>query len=195
MPTPLATPETRTWRSERSSAGRAMVVVAALRRESVVIIAVPKASQPAASAWRCVSARRAIPSRIRSTGSRVPIRPVDAASVSSGSIPSVAASAMAMADWSSSPAGPVAALAQPLVTTMARTRPPDRARCRRLRRTGAAWTRLAVKTAAAVAGSGPRHDDEPEVRPAAGLDARAKATRAEAGRQLGALLDPRAGHG
>ncbi len=42
MPTPLATPETRTRRSERSSVGRAMVVVAALRRESVVMMRGPE---------------------------------------------------------------------------------------------------------------------------------------------------------
>ena len=81
--------------------------------------------------------------------------PVEAATVSTASMPNAVASASAMATWSSSPAGPVAALAQPLVTISARTRPAVWLRCRRLMRTGAAWTRLAVKTAAAVAGSGP----------------------------------------
>src|SRR5439155_624210 len=47
---------------------------------------------------------------------------------------------------------PGQALAQPLLTTIARATPPERARCCRDTTTGAAWARLTVKTAAAVAG-------------------------------------------
>ncbi len=120
--------------------------------------------------------------------------PVEAATVSTASMPNVVASASAMAAWSSSPAGPVAALAQPLVTISGAHPPagllemspahPDR---RRLDQVGREDRRRGRRFRAG-------HDDDPEVRPAAGLDARAQAAGPEAGRQLGPLLDPRRAH-
>src|SRR4029077_12195495 len=50
------------------------------------------------------------------------------------------------------PSAPVQALAQPLLTTIARATPFERARCSRHTTTGAATARLVVKTAAACAG-------------------------------------------
>ena len=49
------------------------------------------------------------------------------------------------------PCSPVHAFAHPLFTMMARAVPPDRTRCSRETRTGAAWARFVVKTAAARA--------------------------------------------
>ena len=49
------------------------------------------------------------------------------------------------------PAAPVHAFAQPLLTAIARARPPDCSRCRFETTTGAATVRLVVNTAAALA--------------------------------------------
>ncbi len=100
------------------------------------------------------------PARTRSSGSRVPMTPVERSSVRSTAMPGDRANARATASWSASPAGPVAAFAQPLVETIA-VGPAVAAVAGRLRwrrrwacdrRTGAAAKAFGVKTAAAAAG-------------------------------------------
>ncbi len=149
-------PLTRTGRTARpSGSGRAMVVVDAFSRVSVVIRAPAAASRPA-SVGVSRGASEATPGRTRSSGRRVPMMPVERRSTSVGRAPNATAVASATRSWSASPAAPVAALADPDVETTALARPerppPPRPVAKRLawlRRTGAAANRFGVKTAAA----------------------------------------------
>src|SRR5580704_9055213 len=79
--------------------------------------------------------------------------PVEATSTCSAGQPTSRAVSDAMSLAAAIPSSPVQALAQPLLATIARARPPERARCSRETRTGAACALLVVKTAAAVAGT------------------------------------------
>ena len=158
MPTPLATPETRTVTGIPCVPGSSTVVVAALAVESVVRRAL--AAARSASGWSpSAGTRRVRPSVTRGTGRRAPMTPVESVSVWRGSMPRAAARAAAISAWSVSPAGPVAALALPLVliTALAQPRRPRPAgsvarRCCCERRTGAAAMRLRVNRAATAAG-------------------------------------------
>jgi len=85
-------------------------------------------------------------------GNATPMTPVDATRISSAAQPSVSPAVRAISRASRRPFSPVQAFAQPLLTTTARATPPERDRCSRETRTGAACARLMVKTAAAVAG-------------------------------------------
>ncbi len=123
IPTPLAIPVTRTERTASPSAsGRVRVVVAALTTESVVRRASAAAARPS-SLGASVGATAAIPDRTMSSGSRVPMIPVDSRSVVGSSVPVAAASIAATSAWSASPAAPVAAFAQPLVEMTAVAQP------------------------------------------------------------------------
>ena len=94
-----------------------------------------------------------------STGSRVPMTPVERWSTCSGVAPIAAATARPMVAWSASPPGPVAALALPEVAMTARaypaiwSLPPVARRLARESCTGAAAKRFGVNTAAT--GTGP----------------------------------------
>ena len=90
--------------------------------------------------------------RSRSRSSGRPIRPVEQTRTCSASSPSTSASAEALALAAATPAGPVAAFAQPLFKRTAPARPPLDKRCPRLTVTGAAAARLEVKVAAAGTG-------------------------------------------
>jgi hypothetical protein len=83
-----------------------------------------------------------------SIGSRSPIRPVEHTAISPAESSSAAASRSAVACVSWKPSGPVQALAPPELSTTALTRPPLATWRDHL--TGAACTRLVVKTAAAA---------------------------------------------
>ena len=205
MPTPLATPETRTVTGFPSAPGRSTVVVAALAVESVVRSALA-AARSASGRSPSAGTRRVRPSVTRGTGRRAPMTPVESVRVCRTSMPRAVARAAAISAWSASPAAPVAALALPLVliTALARPRRPRPAgsvarRCCCDRRTGAAAMRLRVKTAAAAAG-GPNRSvpitppstgvgsTVPTAKMArsgspAGLDAGAEPAGHEAGRQ------------
>ena len=104
--------------------------------------------------------------------------PVDATSTSAAAQPSAAAVSAAISRASASPCGPVQALAQPLLVTTARARPPLAARCAFDTSTGAAWARFMVKRPAAVAGAS--HDDQRQIGRAVGLDPAVQAGGAEA---------------
>ena len=78
--------------------------------------------------------------------------PVEHTSTSSVAQPSSAATAAHIAWASSTPAAPVAALAQPLLSTTAAARPPVRVRCALVVTTGAAVILFWVNTAAAATG-------------------------------------------
>src|SRR6185437_8179875 len=112
---------------------------------SVVLIASAAARPPAREA----SATAALtPGSSLSIGSRSPIRPVEQTAISpaESSIAAARCSAVACVSWK--PSGPVQALAPPELSTTARTRPPLTTWRDHL--TGAACTRLLVKTAAAA---------------------------------------------
>ena len=85
-------------------------------RRSVVRIA--SAAGIASSPSAATSAGTA--AAIRSTGSGVPIAPVDAVSTASASMPRASATALATARSSAAPRGPTIAFALPLLATMAR---------------------------------------------------------------------------
>ncbi len=160
MPTPLAIPLTVT--STGPAVGRRQLrrsSVAILVTESVVRSAIAAASR-AASSSDSVGTMAARPLATRSSGSRVPITPVDRWRVRLTWAPVASASRRPISSWSASPAAPVAAFALPLVDTIASAQPnPPRAspelaaRCARDSRTGAAAKAFGVKTAAAAAGS------------------------------------------
>ena len=107
------------------------------------------------------SARHRLPSPAStlSSGSRVPMTPVDRWRTWVSSMPHAVGHEPADGSWSASPAAPVAALAQPLVemTAEAKPKPPRGSSGRgreigRDRRTGAAANAFGVNTAAAAAG-------------------------------------------
>ncbi len=158
IPTPLAIPLRVTGTGRPSASGSSIVVVTILATESVVRRA-SAAAVKASSVGASVGMIAANPSRTLSSGNRVPMIPVDRWSVRSTSTPAAVASIRAIAAWSSSPAWPVAALADPLVemTALAYPNPPRgsadvAARWARDRRTGAAAKLFGVKTAATAAG-------------------------------------------
>ncbi len=91
MPTPLAIPDTRTVTGAPAASGRVTVVVATLLRESVVRSAVAASSKPASLAVRPCMTSLSMPGRTLSRGRRVPMIPVDIASVPAGVVPSAAA--------------------------------------------------------------------------------------------------------
>ncbi len=141
MPAPFAMPPT--VQSPR-------VTEAVLWTESVVLIATAASSPPSGESSPPAAA---MPAVTRSIGSRTPIRPVEHTATSCGSTSTAPAVRSAIRRASTAPACPVQALAPPELRTTADIRPS--ARARRVQRTGAAWTRLEVKTPAA-ARDGPR---------------------------------------
>ena len=80
------------------------------------------------------------------------MRPVEHTSTSSGRHPSWAATTEHMSSASSRPCWPVAALAQPLLSTTAAARPPVAVRWASVVTTGAAVILFWVNTAAAATG-------------------------------------------
>ncbi len=158
IPTPLAIPLTVTRAGRPSLPGSSRIAVATLVFESVVRRATAAASSPSSDA-ASTGTRAASPAPTLSSGSRVPMTPVERWSVRSTVTPVVAASIAAISAWSASPAAPVAAFALPLVEMTASAQPnpprgsPDvAARCARDSRTGAAANAFGVKTAATAAG-------------------------------------------
>ena len=143
MPAPFAMPP---MRISRPSSSRA-VTACSLGRVSVVMIA-RAASVPAPSVRRSSSV--GIVATMAATGSREPMRPVDAGSTSSGAQPRCCAAAATTARASSSPPGPVPAFAQPAFTTIARADPPLAWSASSATRTGAARRRFVVNVAAAA---------------------------------------------
>jgi len=121
--------------------------VASFGRVSVVMMA---RAAPAPPSQPSFSAAAAMPARTLSMGRRTPITPVEATTTSEGAHPTTRAVAAAISRASARPSSPVAALAQPALTTTARARP--EARCSRETTTGAACAALVVKTAAAAHG-------------------------------------------
>ena len=111
------------------------------------------ASAPSAGAEPSAAKVAGSPLRIFSIGSETPMTPVDATSTCSSGHSTSRAVSLVISRAACSPSSPVHALAQPLLTTMARVAPPERARCSRETITGAAVARLVVKTAAACAGA------------------------------------------
>jgi hypothetical protein len=79
--------------------------------------------------------------------------PVEATSTCSTGQPTTRAVSSAISRATFIPSLPVQAFAHPLLMTIARVEPCERARCSRDTTTGAACTRFVVKTAAAVAGT------------------------------------------
>jgi hypothetical protein len=112
---------------------------------SVVLIASAAGRPPARDAPATAAPT---PGSSLSIGSRSPIRPVEQTAISPGESPIAAARCSAVAWVSRNPARPVHALAPPELSTTARTRPP--LTTWRVQITGAACTRLDVKTAAAA---------------------------------------------
>ena len=90
IPTPLAIPLTVTVTGRPSASGSSTVVVATLVTESVVRSATASASRPASSGCS-VGTTAAIPAATRSSGSRVPMIPVERWSVRSSEMPTAAA--------------------------------------------------------------------------------------------------------
>ncbi len=144
MPAPFAQPSRRTRLPP-------MVHDAAahLRRVSVVMMARVTAEK-LATLSRCARTRPGSAPRMRSTRSGTPITPVEQTSTSSRRQPSVRATASAVAREAFIPSGPVEQLALPALTITARARPPVQHRCSRESNTGAALTKLVVKTPAAA---------------------------------------------
>ena len=175
MPTPLAMPLTRMSWSEPSAPGKATETVATLVVESVVRRATAAASKSAPVAARAGTSA-AMPAATRSSGSRVPMTPVERWRTSAVPMPRASATSSPTRAWSASPAAPVAALAQPLVETIARTQPSEASSAEREARIGAAAKAFGVKTAAAAAGPPPA-TIRARSGPAAGLDAGREGSR------------------
>ena len=93
------------------------------------------------------AAAAGMPASSSGIGNRSPIRPVEQTATSSTGQSSAAAVSSAIRAASAMPGSPVQAFAPPELSTTARRVPS--ATCRD-QRTGAAWTRLLVKTAAAA---------------------------------------------
>jgi hypothetical protein len=109
----------------------------------------------AASAWPdglSASTAWMMPAETVRGSSETPMTPVEATSTSSASQPSARAVSAAISSATLSPASPVHALAQPLLTTIAHAWPPVASRCSRDTMTGAATALLTVNTPAALAG-------------------------------------------
>ena len=155
----------------------AICAAASFGNGSVVMIARAASAPWPASAPSAPNAAGS-PRRIFSIGSATPMTPVDATSTCSAGQPTRRAVSSAMSRATCSPSSPVHALAQPLLTMIARAAPPERARCSRDTTTGAACARLVVKTAAACAGTS--ETSSARSSPPVGLDAGADARGAEA---------------
>ena len=113
-------------------------------RVSVVMIASAATGPPSAAR---AAAAASTPPRSRSIGSRSPMRPVEQTTTSPAATPRSPATCSAVRWVSWKPGAPVQALAPPLLRTTASARPS--ATTVRDQVTGAASTRLLVKTAAA----------------------------------------------
>src|SRR5215470_5474007 len=125
---------------------------AVLGRVSVVQMARESSAKERAEARRLrASIGRA--RRIFSTGSWTPMTPVEQTKTSRAGRPRRLEVSSTVRREARSPCWPVAQLAFPALTTTARMRPLDSARCFLERVTGAATTRFCVKTAAADAGT------------------------------------------
>ncbi len=135
MPAPLAIPATDQPCPART---------ATLCTVSVVLIATAAASCPSGER---VAAASSAPARILSIGSSSPMRPVEQTTTSPAETPRTSATCSAVRCVSRKPWVPVQALAPPELRTTASTRP-SATTCRD-HVTGAASTRLVVKTAAA----------------------------------------------
>ncbi len=121
IPTPFAIPVTVTSTVPAPEAAAiATVVVAILVVVSVVRSAAAADSSAASVAARPPSTTRRMPAVTRSTGSRVPMIPVDRWRICASGASRAPASAVPIAAWSASPAAPVAAFALPEVETTAR---------------------------------------------------------------------------
>ena len=133
MPEPLVMPPTRNVPAARSSTSTA----ADFGNGSVVMMAVGGVGgrrRRAAPPPPC-----GMPPRSAAIFRFTPMTPVEATSTSSAAQPTAAAVSAAISRASAMPCGPVQALAQPLLATMARARPPVAARCAFDTSTGAAW--------------------------------------------------------
>ena len=137
MPAPFAMPPT--------VHPSACTCTACLATVSVVRMASAASGPPSLSR---AAAARVMPASSASIGSRSPISPVEHTATSPAPMSSAVATYSAVAWVSANPAGPVHALAPPELRTTARSRPSATA-CRD-HSTGAACTRLRVKTAAAA---------------------------------------------
>ena len=144
IPEPLVMPPTRTRPS-----GRVISTAADFGKGSVVMIASAAAAPPSVDS---ASIAAGMPARRAGIFRFTPMTPVEATSTSRGSQPMPCAASTVISRASARPCGPVQALAQPLLVTTARARPPDAARCSCETSTGAAWAMFVVNTAAAAAG-------------------------------------------
>ena len=137
MPAPLAIPPT---------VQPSLVTTLVLCTVSVVLIAMAAFSPPCGESS---AAARSMPGRSLSIGSRMPMSPVEATATSPALCPSSTSATFSAVAWVSwKPLGPVQALAPPELRTTALTSPPL-STCSD-HRTGAALTRLEVKTPAAA---------------------------------------------
>ncbi len=136
IPAPLAMPPT---------VHPPRVTAAVLCTVSVVMTATAASSPPDADSR---ATALSTPARIRSMGSGTPMSPVEQTATSAASRPSCSAAFSAVAYVSWKPCGPVQALAPPELSTTARIAP-SASICRD-HWTGAACTRLEVKTPAAA---------------------------------------------
>src|SRR5680860_1557685 len=125
------------------------VATATLRTVSVVRMASAAASAlaPSGPSW---ATRPGMPASSGAIGNGIPISPVEHTRTSAGSTPRPAAVRSHIRRASALPAGPVAALALPELSTTAAAWPSWR--CSRVTSTGAAVARLVVNTPAAVTG-------------------------------------------
>src|SRR5215207_816536 len=165
IPAPLAAAPTMT--SPPASARRKAPPLGA---RSVVQMAWPKPGPPPCES---AAAAASMPGPTRSRSMRSPIVPVLQIATSSGSTPSRAAARRAIASASSTPGEPVAALAEPALTTTARRRARSRPR---LRITGAEGRGLRVSARAEATGPSaariPRSSAPDALRPQATAPAR-----------------------
>ena len=113
IPAPLHMPQ-------KCTSAPAMVIVALAVFGTVSVVMIPReaASALSASGWSA-SFALAMPALILSTGSGMPITPVEATIVYCSGMAKVSASAFATASASWMPCLPMAALATPLFTTIA----------------------------------------------------------------------------
>src|SRR5262249_18520704 len=125
---------------------------AVLVRVSVVQMARESSAKERAEARR-LRASMGKARRIFSTGSWTPMTPVEQTKTSRAGRPRRLEVFSTGRNEGRAPWAPVAQLALPALTTTARMRPFDSARCFFERTTGAATTRFCVKTAAADAGT------------------------------------------
>src|SRR2546426_3930600 len=122
-----------------------------LGRVSVVRMARVNAAKELAKA-RCAAASSGSARRIFSTRSGTPMTPVEHTKISSVREPISRAACAAVRREARRPSGPVEQFALPEFTTTPRIVPREARKCSRESTSGAACTRLVVKTAAAEAG-------------------------------------------